>query len=83
MLGDALRAAGDAEGSLAAYRVAAGELLELPAERSGAECWRALGDRLMRDADAADAASAYRRALDQAGVRSSFASLDRVVDVVS
>jgi transcriptional regulator with XRE-family HTH domain len=83
MLGDALRAAGDAEGSLAAYRVAAAELLELPAERSAAECWRALGDRLMRDADAADAAGAYRRALDQAGVRSSFASLDRVVDVVS
>lgn len=82
-LGDALRGSGRAEEALAEYRAAADQLGTLPAGRSAAECWRALGDRLHRDGDARAAADAYRRALDQAGIRSSVASLDRVVDVVS
>ena len=82
MLGDALRATGDVDAALVSYRAAAEELGTLSAGRSAAECWRALGDRLLRDADAVDAAGAYRRALDQAGVRPSVASLDRVVDVL-
>ncbi|MFP5347713.1 MAG: tetratricopeptide repeat protein [Actinomycetes bacterium] len=81
VLGDALRAAGDTEESLSTYHQAASLLLSLPARRDSADCWRALGDRLLRDGDAADAAAAYRRALDHSGVRSSFASLDRVLDV--
>ena len=82
-LGDALYAAARGDEALAAYHDAANELATLSAGRFAAECWRALGDRLMRDAEPADAADAYRRALDQAGIRSSVASLDRVVDVVT
>lgn len=81
-LGDAQRAHGRTDQALEAYRAAVSDLAVAAPGRSAAECWRALGDRLMRDASADEAATAYRRALDTAGVRSSVASLDRVVDVI-
>lgn len=83
LLGDSLLADGDSAQALEAYRAAATDLERLPSGRSTSECWRALGERLLLQADAAEAAEAFRHALDDAGVRSSLASLDRVVDVVS
>jgi tetratricopeptide (TPR) repeat protein len=84
ILGDALVAGGQRERAVREFRSAADLLKELPAGRASAECWRAIGERLQSESDAAaEAVDAYRRALDDAGIRPSVASLDRVVDVMA
>ncbi len=82
ILGDALIASGQRERAVAEFRSAADLLRALPSGRASAESWRAIGERLQSTSES-EAAEAYRQALDDAGIRSSVASLDRVADVVA
>lgn len=69
--GDVLYARGDIEGAAQAYRWAADMLGMMQASRQSAAAWRDLGDRFLRQGDAAAAAQAFDRALREAGFRPS------------
>lgn len=69
--GDVLYARGDDEGAAKAYRWAADMLGMMQASRQSAAAWRDLGDRFLRQGDAAAAAQAFDRALREAGFRPS------------
>jgi tetratricopeptide (TPR) repeat protein len=69
--GDVLYARGDNEGAAKAYRWAADMLGMMQASRQSAAAWRDLGDRFLRQGDAAAAAQAFDRALREAGFRPS------------
>lgn len=69
--GDVLYARGDNDGAAKAYRWAADMLGMMQASRQSAAAWRDLGDRFLRQGDAAAAAQAFDRALREAGFRPS------------
>ncbi|MDC7121038.1 helix-turn-helix domain-containing protein [Cellulomonas fimi] len=69
--GDVLYARGDDDGAAKAYRWAADMLGMMQASRQSAAAWRDLGDRFLRQGDAAAAAQAFDRALREAGFRPS------------
>ncbi len=69
-LGDALHALGRAEEAAAAYQWAADVLSMMSASRQSAAAWRDLGDRYRAHGDQDAAATAYDRALAEAGFRS-------------
>ncbi|GCE77727.1 helix-turn-helix domain-containing protein [Cellulomonas biazotea] len=70
-LGDVQYARGDVDGAAQAYRWAADMLGMMQASRQSAAAWRDLGDRFLRQGDAAAAAQAFDRALREAGFRPS------------
>ncbi|HET9656903.1 MAG TPA: helix-turn-helix domain-containing protein [Kineosporiaceae bacterium] len=68
-LGDALTLQGRDQEAMAAYLAADQALQRCPQTRAAAAMWRELADRLVRAGKADEALTAYRRALDVAGVR--------------
>ena len=68
-LGDALHLQGDGVASAQAYQWAADMLGMMSASRQSAAAWRELGDRLLGNDDISGAATAFDRALREAGFR--------------
>lgn len=73
LLGDARTAAGDVTGATEAYTWAADRLAMMSAGRMAAGVWRTLGDRLAERGDIAGAMRAFDRALQDLGVRRTWA----------
>lgn len=69
ILGDALAAQGRSVEAAASYLAAVKVLRECPAQRRTATLWRELADRLTGCGHPETALTAYRQALDSAGVR--------------
>lgn len=81
MLAQALIAAGDRDAALTALRATREELAGLETSRATARVWRELGDLFGTAEDAAAMMDAYRKALESAGLRSSPAHSDIVVNL--
>ena len=69
VLGDALFARGDTQAAADTYRWAADMLGMMAASRQSAAVWRELGDRLLAQGDAVEAARSFDRALREVGLR--------------
>lgn len=69
VLGDALFARGDAQAAADIYRWVADMLGMMAASRQSAAVWRELGDRLLAQGDAVEAARSFDRALREVGLR--------------